>query len=208
MSALPGLAVAVPHEEQQASADNPKWEMKTLKPWHRQMCSLLAQGIDRGTIAHILDCTPEYISMLCRQQKIIDHVKEMSVFANVQLEAAFTKSVTAISEVLENGNAKEKMQAARLQMEATKRIGSKMQDEEKLIDTNARLARLAERLLILQGHVPTTNIIDGEVITHEAGYEGAAGEDGTEAEDGRFPSIGSNQPAQDAGDGDEDSRGE
>lgn len=196
---MASLGLPVPHEEQAEAVTSPKWLMKELKPWHKQMCSLLAQGIDRQTIANILDCTPEYVSMLGRQPLIIEYVREMSSFAQVQLEAQFSKAVTAIGETLENGNHKERMQAARLQMEATKRIGSRAEDERKLIDTNARLSKLAERLLSLQDNIrnrPTE--ATAEVIQNEED------QNGQEAEDGNWSEHAGNQPAQADGNGNAD----
>lgn len=148
----------------------PGWQMKKLLPWHKQMCSMLAQGIDRQTISQVFQKTPEYISMLAGQQLVREEVAEMKRFAEFQLEAQFVKSVSVIGEVLETGSAKEKIQAARLQLEATRRIGPRMVEEEKLVDTNARLARLAERLLYLQGgSLPPAaeKPITVEVIEHE-----------------------------------------
>lgn len=194
---MSAIGLPVPHEEQQLVSDgNGKWEMKSLKPWHKQACSLLAQGIDRGTIAQILDCTPEYVSMLAGQKLIKEYIREFCTFAELQLEAQFTESVKAIGDTLVNGNHKEKMQAARLQMEATRRIGSKSGIIHEVIDTNSRLARLAERLLYLQGHGGQSPdvIIDGEVITNERENQAS-----TEAEDGNGPQRdwideGSHQP--------------
>lgn len=173
-----------------------KWEMKKLLPWHKQLCSMLAQGIDRQTIAQVFQKTPEYISMLAGQDLIRVEVSEMKRFAEFQLEAQFVKSVSVIGEVLENGSAKEKIQAARLQLEATRRIGPRMVEEEKLIDTNARLARLAERLLSLQGGVGATQVITAEVITNEEDKreeveEGSWSDKSTQADgDGSFNPAG------------------
>lgn len=177
-----------------------KWEMKKLLPWHKQLCSMLAQGIDRQTIAQVFQKTPEYVSMLAGQELIRTEVNEMKRFAEFQLEAQFVKSVSVIGEVLENGSAKEKIQAARLQLEATRRIGPRMVEEEKLVDTNARLARLAERLLSLQGGVGATNVINAEVVK-----DGQARQDGQEAEDGEWSPLRTSQSTQDAGDGLSDS---
>ncbi len=153
----------LPEEEE----DKTGWVMKSLKPKHKQICSLLAQGLPRGTIAQIIGVTPEYISMLANQKLMQDYIKDLAKVADLQLEAMYVKTVEVIGETLENGNHKEKMQAARLQMEATRRIGSKSIEPEKLIDTNSRLAKLAERLLFLQGSHPQLDIIDAEVIPNE-----------------------------------------
>ena len=176
-----------------------KWEMKKLLPWHKQLCSMLAQGIDRQTIAQVFQKTPEYISMLSAQDLIRTEVNEMRRFAEFQLEAQFVKSVSVIGEVLENGSAKEKIQAARLQLEATRRIGPRMVEEEKLVDTNARLARLAERLLSLQGGVGATQTLTATTV--EVVKDGQARQDGQEAEDGEWSPLRPDQSAQDAGDG-------
>lgn len=180
-----------------AEGNDDKWEMKKLLPWHKQLCSMLAQGIDRQTIAQVFQKTPEYISMLAAQDLIRTEVNEMKRFAEFQLEAQFVKSVTVIGEVLENGSAKEKIQAARLQLEATRRIGPRMVEEEKLVDTNARLARLAERLLSLQGGIGATQVITAEVISNETGRQ-------EEVEEGNW----SDQSAQEDGNGSSDSAGQ
>lgn len=171
--------VTVPAEESLA-AESHGWQMKKVMPWHKQMCALIAQGVPRQTIAQICDCTPEYVSMLANQPLIKQYIQEMNSIFDAQLAMQYGKVVTAIDETLENGNSKEKMQAARLHSELTGRIGSRGGEEAQLVDTNARLTKLAERLLYLQGktggHNPT-DVVEGEVIneTHS--------KNGTEAED-------------------------
>lgn len=132
------------------------WQMKELKPKHKQVCAMLAQGIDRRTISNVVGVTPEYITMLSKQPLMKEYIAEMCQAAGLQLDAMFVQSVEVISEVMANGNAKERVAAARLQMEATKRIGSGSSIPKEIIDTNDRLARLAERLLYLQGGVTKT----------------------------------------------------
>lgn len=177
--------VSVPFEEQQAAYEQPKWELKELKPWHKNLASMVAQGIDRQTVAACMDCTPEYVSMLARQPKIIEYMRAISDYANLQLESQFEKAVVAIGDTLANGNHKEKMQAARLQMEATKRIGARGGEVGKSEDTVNRLARLAERLLYLQGNGPAAqeqqSIIDGEIV-HGQGADGKEAEAGEGSE--------------------------
>lgn len=151
-----------------------EWHLQELKPKHRQIASLLAQGMPRDTIASIIGITPEYVTMLMRQPEMQAAVREMSEVANLQLEAMFTKSVTAIGEVLENGNASDKVKAARLQMEATKRVGSGSGLVQEVVDSNARLTKLAERLLYLQGG--NGRLINGEatVISQQSTSSGVS----------------------------------
>jgi len=146
-----------------------KWELKELKPWHRQFCSLLAQGIDRETIARVLEITPTYASMLSKQPLVVAYIREMCQFANLQLEAQFAKSVEVIGEIMVSGANKDKLQAARLNAELTHRIGSGSGLPGDVVDTNDRLVRLAERLLALQEKVvtPTQPAINGEYHREE-----------------------------------------
>lgn len=137
-------------EEELSFERDSSTDLKELKPKHKQICSMLAQGMRRDLIAKIAGCTPTYISMLQKQPIMQEYMKDLCAMANMQLEAMFVQSVDAVGDVLREGAPKERLQAARLQMEATKRIGSGSGIETEVIDTNARLARLAERLLNLQ----------------------------------------------------------
>jgi len=170
--------LSVPVEEQRV-AETGKWELKEIKPWHKHLCSLLVQGLDQVVVAKIMDCTPQYVSMLARQPKLREYMRELSSIAELRLEGQFTKVVTAIGDVLENGNAKEQIAAGRLHAELTKRIGSRAVEESKLVDTNSRLAKLAEKLLYLQGQNGARSpddIIDGEVVNEKAIEQDAHGE--------------------------------
>jgi len=126
------------------------WQLSELKPKHKQICSMLAQGIKRGAIAEVIGCTPEYITMLSKQAIIQNYIRDMCQAAGLQLDAMFVQSVDTIQEVMANGTHRDKLNAVRLQMEATKRIGSSISPSAEVIDTNSRLAKLAERLLALK----------------------------------------------------------
>lgn len=141
-----------------------KWEMKELKPWHKQFCSMLAQGIDRETIAKVLGITPQYVTMLTKQPLVVTYIREMCQFASLQLEAQFVEGVKVIGEVMKEGAPKERLQAVRLNAELTHRIGSGAGVPNEVVDTTERLSRLAEKLLALQASmqpVPTPTV-DGE----------------------------------------------
>jgi len=164
------------------------WQMKELKPKHKQVCAMLAQGIDRRTISNVVGVTPEYITMLSKQPLMKDYIAEMCQAAGLQLDAMFVQSVEVISEVMANGSPKERVAAARLQMEATKRIGSGSSIPKEIIDTNDRLARLAERLLYLQsGVVKTIETRRNENGIYQEAIEGYAGNQSAQ-EDGNGPS--------------------
>ena len=124
------------------------WVLHDLKPLHKKVCSLWAQGEKNIKIAAVLGITPQYVSMLMSQQVCRDYVAKLNDVADLRLNAMFEKSVDVIADTLVNGNDADKLRAARLQMEATKRIGSTM-SAPIVPNSEGRLLALAERLTSL-----------------------------------------------------------
>lgn len=124
------------------------WRLKQLKPKHKDICALIAQGIGRAQIASVCGITPEYVTMLSRQPLCIAYIKELNEYAGLQLEAMFAKTVEVIGEGLASGNTKDQLQAARLQLEVTKRIGGRSDPAagQGAVNADERLLSLAERL--------------------------------------------------------------
>jgi hypothetical protein len=196
------INLPVPHQEQE-DATKPGWVLKTMQPWHENLCKMLVQGIPRGTIAEILDCTPNYVSMLSRQPVIRAYMKEWSDFAGIVLDAQFMKVVETIGDTLDNGNHKEKMEAARLHSQLTGRIGSGGQPatadtdlNSKLVDLSMRLTGLLESRKMASGK----SIIEGEYNETSKDVEDADFSSRSEVRNG---STGQStlQPAQGVGDG-------
>jgi hypothetical protein len=124
-----------------------KWELKKLTQRHKDICALIAQGIKRQQIASICEVTPEYVTMLARQPKCIQYIQEMNQYAAVQLDAMFVKTVDVINEAMDTGSTEEKLRAARLQLEVTKRIGRPDPSAgQGVVNADERLLTLAERL--------------------------------------------------------------
>lgn len=109
-----------PPEAEQISSG---WTLKKLSVRHKEAASLLAQGCRRQEIAAITQFTPEYISFLTRQPLFREYVAEMGRFSEERLKALFDETVEVISDTLRNGTEEGRLKAARLQMEATGRIG-------------------------------------------------------------------------------------
>jgi hypothetical protein len=130
-----------------------KWEMKKLKPLHKQVASLCAQGMKNVQIAELTGITPEYVSMLLRQPLVKEYIAEMCEVVGTRMEALFEKSVDVIADVMDNGSNKERIAAARLQLEATKRIGRPDPNAGLERSGADRLERLANRLIELQSGV-------------------------------------------------------
>jgi len=144
-----------PDQDEQA----PKWELKKLNPNHKQAAALLAQGVDRSTIAAACDFTPEYITLLASQPLFQQYMRECSVYTQQRLEGLFEKSVDVIADNLRTGG-EMGLKAAKLQLEATGRVG-RFQTPATQGGTGDGLDKLAERLVELL-HNQRRRTFDGE----------------------------------------------
>jgi hypothetical protein len=147
-ASVPEGVEATPADSEMVQSDG-AYQLKELKPKHRNILSLVAQGVGRGDIAQICDITPEYVSMLCRMPICKQYIAGLNEVVEVQLEGMFGKSVAAISDALDNGSTADKLKGARLQLEATKRIGRPADIAPQSSSTEERLLRLSERLTSL-----------------------------------------------------------
>jgi hypothetical protein len=180
-------------DEEVLLAAEPKvgWQMKQLKPKHKQIASLLAQGARNIDIAKMIGVTPEYVSMLTRQPLMQSYIAEMCQHTGLRLEALFDKSVDVIADTLRTGTESGRLKAARLQLEATKRIGRGEPLSNQGGGTEERLLKLAERLIFLQ--------------SGQRRLPGVFNEDGSEVQEAEFSAAGSRsagpEPAQAVRDG-------
>jgi len=127
---------------------NSEFALKTVKPIHREVASLLAQGVPRPVIAEICGFTPEYITMLSRDPSIEAILEEYVQFAERQMLALTERAVEVVSDVMQNGNDENKLKAARLQMESAGRLG-RFADARITSVSEDYLDKHAERLVIL-----------------------------------------------------------
>ena len=134
-------------------ADHPLVELEgdfsELTPRQKMALTYLAMGKKNTWISKKLAMGDGAVhSLTCRADAKL-FVSELTQGAHLQMEALYVKSVEAVRETLEKGKYPDKIKAARLQMEATKRIGSMTSPIGPIVDTNLRLTKLAERLLML-----------------------------------------------------------
>lgn len=123
------------------------WVLKKLTTKHMEALAYIAQGMQKKQAAARVGFTPEYITMLLRQPLAIDYIRRLNESVAAQLEAMFGQTVHVISEAMENGTHSEKLKAARLQLEATKRIGRSDNLPTNPVDSESRLMTLSERLV-------------------------------------------------------------
>lgn len=151
--------------------------LKKLSPKHKQVMSLLAQGVDRQTISAICEITPEYVTWLAGDPLCKAYLKEMSRYVDARFEALYEKTADIVSEAMQVGSQDEKLKAARLQLELTGRVGRVVPaaPEGGSVD---RLEQLARRLetLVDEAHRGRTYeqepLEDAEVISVEPALDG------------------------------------
>lgn len=142
-------------QEEEESTDlsevKDKWEMKKLNSMHLQVCALLAQGMKQVEVAQICSITPTYVSMLFRQPLIQNEIARISQAAQVRLEAGYNLVVDTVMDQLKTGSPQDKLRAARLHGELTKRIGrpdplarNNEVDNDRLADMARKLESLAQ----------------------------------------------------------------
>lgn len=154
------------------------WQMRQLKPKHKNIAALIAQGLPYVQIAKLMDVTPVYVSMLSRQPLMKAYIAEMCEITGVRLEAMFEKVVDTIAETLDRGSEAGKLKAARLALEVQGRVGARDAAPRSGNDSVGRLERLAERLIYLQSGQRSPGVYDeaGEKITDAEFSESFSGQ--------------------------------
>lgn len=104
-----------------------KIQLKELSPKHKQVAALLAQGVDRETIGQAVGFEPGYVTWLGGDTLFRQYVRDMGKLAETRLEAMFEQAVDTIANEMRGGG-ENALKAARMQMEATGRIGKERRD--------------------------------------------------------------------------------
>lgn len=141
-----------------------KWELKELRPLHRQVAALVAQGMKNKEVAALVNIHPNYVTTLLAQPLVQEYLKSLCGVADARIEALYPKSVDTLAEIMTSGTEKGKLAAVKLQLDVTKRLGSSRRAEGSTEDAEARLERLAEKLIGLQSKVRTGLVKPGEEI--------------------------------------------
>lgn len=143
----------------------PPVQLQKLSPRHKQVVALLVQGVKRELVAAATDYEPEYITWLARQPLCVAYFKELSEFADQRLVALSDKTVDVLIDAMDNGTHENALKAAKLQMEATGRIG-RFKENLPSSPSEERLKILGDRLVdLLRQH--QEHVIEGEVTNVE-----------------------------------------
>lgn len=130
------------------SEDRPQIQLQKLAPWHKDVLSLAAQGVDRRTIGAQCDCTPEYVTWLLKQSVCQEYLQEMAQIVDFRLAVMTERSVDVISDVMQEGTNEDRLKAAKLQLETVGRIGRNISTPQTANQPD-RLEQLAQRLVVL-----------------------------------------------------------
>lgn len=126
-----------------------KVQLAELSPKHRGVAALLAQGASREVAAAAFDYTPEYVTWLGGDPLFQQHIREMNKLVQSRLELLYEKSVDVITDQMNNGSGENRLKAARLQMEATQRLGTSRRDPSEGEQIPDYLEMLGQRLVKL-----------------------------------------------------------
>lgn len=137
-------------------------QLKELSQKHKEVASLLAQGLKPGEVAAAIGFTREYVTFLCRDPLFLEYIRGQNDINNARLDSMFESTVSVIKDGLNNAATENQLRAARLQMEASGRlrngVGSDRRDPA--VD---HLAQLANRLVDLLGKARTGETYNGQV---------------------------------------------
>lgn len=118
------------------------WEPKVLTPKHKQILSLVAQGMKYRDIGSLCKCTPQLIVMLGACSKGQEYLSFIEQQMDIRLRGLYSKSVDAIDDQLSNGSGENKLRAAKLQMQATGKLGKEAEKVDTAEDVIQRIMQL------------------------------------------------------------------
>lgn len=138
-------------------------QLKELSPKHKEVASLLAQGLKPGEVASCVGFTREYVTFLCRDPLFLEYIRGQNDINEARLDSLFETTVNVIDDGLKNKATENQLRAARLQMEASGRLRNSTSGERRdpAVD---HLASLANRLVDLLGKVRNGETYNGQVI--------------------------------------------
>jgi hypothetical protein len=145
----------------------PVVRLSKLGPRHKEVLALVAQGLGRSEVGAIVGYEPEYISWLVRQEVCQQYLGEMMAVVDYRLQAMTEESVDVIADVMKNGANDDRLKAAKLQLEATGRVGIGALANHQPASPD-RLQQLADRLVgLLRNHRAVSNELTADVVDVE-----------------------------------------
>lgn len=133
-------------EPYRETVEKPEWVLQKLKPKHFQICALLAQGFKNVEVSAMCGVTPQYITMLLQQPLIKQEIAKRGEVIGQRFELLTEKTFDVMVDAMKNGAHADKLKAARLQLEVTRRIGRPDPFAANPNVSDDRLEKLANKL--------------------------------------------------------------
>ena len=97
------------------AAKNP-FVLKKLTQKHKDMAVLSLQGLSREKVGEYCGCTPEYVTMICKQPLVRAFIADIEAHLDLKLRGLYDKSIDAINAGLTSPKVSDKLAAAQLQL--------------------------------------------------------------------------------------------
>jgi hypothetical protein len=162
------------YKEQEQKEKKP-WLLKKLRPLHYRVIQLLLQNMKHKDIAAALGVHPVYVSMLSRQPLVQAEISKYLEGTSLKLETLFIKSVQAIEDSLNGDDPKIRLSAARLQMEATRKLSQNtgvsvsVNVQNNSISSEDNLKSLADRIISVRNKYfqQTQGVLEHEEVQQD-----------------------------------------
>ena len=143
-------------------------KLQALSSNHKEVLSLLAQGLPQAEVAAITGFAPGYIPWLVKQEVCQQYLADMRAVVDHRFTAMTEQSCDTILDVMKNGATDERLKAAKLQLEVVGMVGAGKKDIQPQ-GNNDHLQQLADRLVGLlkstrEGIVYENEISDAELL--------------------------------------------
>ena len=97
------------------AAKNP-FVLKKLSQKHKDMITLSLQGLSREKVGEYCGCTPEYVTMICKQPLARAYLADIEAHLDLKLRGMYEKSINAIDSGLTSPKVSDKLAAAQLHL--------------------------------------------------------------------------------------------
>jgi hypothetical protein len=108
----------------------------------------------REEVASFCKCTPALVTMLAVSDLGRAYLSEIEEVMDQRLRALYSKTIDAIDDQLCNGKGADKIAAAKLQLQATGKLGARTEDAETAEDVIARILALQVNVTVNNGGTP------------------------------------------------------
>lgn len=138
-----------------------KWQPKHLSQKHKNIIALHAQGVSREEIGEFCKCTPEYVSMIVATPIAKEYLSDLERYLDSRMNALYSQSVETIHQGMMGNATDTQLKAARLQLEATNKLGKDNKESQSAEDVVSAILKAATAGTVVIGQNVQVNQGDG-----------------------------------------------